>query len=273
MPIEDPDISNEELINRLKKGEDAPVVPETAQQEVQEVLTQEKEPPVQQPEYEKEELFASLPGEYEDGPQGHVVSEADLVKEEKEHKHNEGMELAAPLPHPVATREDPFNVETGEKSTKKKAGKEASLGALIIAIIVIGVVLWGGTYLYNYFGLYIVSPHTIHWHTELIINTKGTQVTIPASVGIKGRISNPSSIHTHEADNIVHWHTEDTVRAKDVMLREFFRVWGEDFDRDHIMTYKRGRDGIILMLVNGEVNHDYERYVVKDGDKIEILVE
>ena len=243
-------ISNEDLIKRLKKGEALPeqeIVPDKSPEEGQ-----------------QEDLFELLPGELEDGPARPVTAAATA-------------EASKPDPKPEVIIEGPAVLEEPQRETteKKRKKKEPSLSLLstVLALLIMLSLLWASTWLYNYLGLAVVSGHTIHWHTDLEVNIKGRRVIIPASVGIKGQLSNPSEIHTHEADNIIHWHNEGPVRQRDVRIGNFFKLWGEEFDKDHIMGNTRGRDGLMYMLVNGEVNHQYDRYPIQDGDRIEIILE
>ena len=50
----------------------------------------------------------------------------------------------------------------------------------------------------------------------------------------------------------------------------FFVIWGEQFDDTHILNKVANDDNEVVMFVNGQQNSDYENYVMKDGDVIEI---
>ena len=52
--------------------------------------------------------------------------------------------------------------------------------------------------------------------------------------------------------------------------RCFFRNLGEQFDDTHILNKVANDDNEVVMFVNGQQNFDYENYVMKDGDVIEI---
>jgi len=113
----------------------------------------------------------------------------------------------------------------------------------------------------------IVSRSGLHWHSELRIYTKGKSQEIPANIGI-GIVHNP--VHTHETGGPIHLEFEGLVTIDDLRLREFFKAWGKRLDRDCIFEYCNGPDGTVRMFVNGEENREFERYVMKDGDRIEI---
>ena len=50
----------------------------------------------------------------------------------------------------------------------------------------------------------------------------------------------------------------------------FFNIWGEVFNSEQILDYKVDSNHEILMFVNGEINQDFENYVMLDNDVIEI---
>jgi hypothetical protein len=89
-------------------------------------------------------------------------------------------------------------------------------------------------------------------------------------VGI-GAVHNP--IHTHETDGIIHLEFGGVVKKEDTNLGKFFEIWGKDFSKDSVMGHKTGVDGAIKMKVNGIPNAEFENYLMKDGDKIEVIYE
>ncbi len=113
----------------------------------------------------------------------------------------------------------------------------------------------------------VVSQSGLHRHVELRISIKGKTQDIPANLGIGVR-HNP--IHTHERDGVVHLEFQGFVTMDDLRLREFFKVWGKRFNGNCIFNYCNGPDGNVTMLVNGVENRDFENYVMKDKDMIEI---
>jgi len=162
------------------------------------------------------------------------------------------------------------------RESKKDSGRSNKL-AIVIGLLIFIVVLFVTSYTYKYFGLGIVSKETIHWHTKLFVTIDGRRIVIPPSVGLLGDIVHPSNIHTHEADNIVHMEIEGPVTASQVMLSvhmeiegpvtasqvmlsKFFDVWG------------KSKEKIGKMLVNGRLNNDGYRYIMKNKDEIEIFI-
>ncbi len=116
----------------------------------------------------------------------------------------------------------------------------------------------------------VISNRGVHWHSNLSIKIKGKDIEVPAGIGI-GAVHNP--MHTHKNNGAIHMEYGSTVRGRDVMLSNFFDVWGKDFSSTEIMGNKVGTDGNMRMYVNGEENSEFNKYQMKDGDEIEIIFE
>lgn len=107
----------------------------------------------------------------------------------------------------------------------------------------------------------LISANGIHWHPTLEIYVKGVKQQIPAAIGL-GVAHQP--VHTHEDDigkGVIHLEFAGTVRNEDVQLGRFFQMWGKNM---------RSFGANIQMTVNGEENTDYESYVMRDKDRIEL---
>ena len=107
----------------------------------------------------------------------------------------------------------------------------------------------------------IVSRGAFHWHPEVAIYVKGEKQELPANIGI-GAVHQP--IHTHTDDNkqgVVHLEFQGLARKQDVSLGQFFKNWGKDM---------RSFGTDMKMTVNGEENTEYDNYVMRDKDKIEL---
>lgn len=126
----------------------------------------------------------------------------------------------------------------------------------------------------------LVSQGGIHWHPKLTILIKGQKQTIPANIGIGMQYAGyprydammkMTDMHTHDDTGVLHWEVmEGPVTKEDVRLGSFFAVWGKKFDGSCILDYCNGPEGSVTMSVNGEPNTEFQNYLVKDGDKIEI---
>lgn len=104
----------------------------------------------------------------------------------------------------------------------------------------------------------VVAVSGMHWHPRLEIFVKGEQVEIPQNIGI-GAVHQP--MHTHDDLPVIHLEFGGVVRRDNVRLGRFFDIWGKDM---------RSFGSNIRMTVNGEQNTEYENYVMRDGDKIEL---
>lgn len=144
-----------------------------------------------------------------------------------------------------------------------------AIGWVIFGLIVVGFIVWIAT-VPRIPETDILSSSGIHYHPHLTITIKGENVPIPVGIGL-GAVEH--SIHTHEADGIIHLEFSGVVKKEDTKLGRFFEIWGKDFSKDSIMGHKTGDGGTVKMKVNGTENTEFENYLMKDGDKIEITYE
>jgi len=142
------------------------------------------------------------------------------------------------------------------------------LGIIIIAIAIGAWFFLGKTSMPE---SEIITRNGLHWHTDLSINILGEPQDIPAGIGLEKLPHEP--VHTHDSDNVIHMEFSDLVKESDLRLGQFFEIWGETFNKDCIFDKCSGVNGKLEMLVNGKDNSDFENYIMKDGDKIEIIFE
>ena len=116
----------------------------------------------------------------------------------------------------------------------------------------------------------IISRTGIHWHTELAILINGQKQEIPTDIGI-GVVHQP--IHTHDATGQIHLEFSGLVRKDDIKLGKFFDIWKKKFNRNQIFDYVNDSEGVIKMFVNRSPNEEFENYIMKDKDIIEIKYE
>ncbi len=148
----------------------------------------------------------------------------------------------------------------------------------ILLIAVVALIVGGGIFSGVYFLATrpsqpepeIISRQGIHWHTELSITILSQQQDIPANIGIS---ITEQPIHTHEEDNIIHLEFTGVVKKDDIRLGRFFEIWGKKFNKDCIFTKCNGPEGEVKMFVNSEPNFEFENYIMRDKDKIEIIFE
>lgn len=123
----------------------------------------------------------------------------------------------------------------------------------------------------------------IHWHPNLEIKVNGENIIIPANIGIGPKYSDSphydsmmrmTNMHTHDASGKLHWEVMmNAPRPEDMYLGNFFQVWGKTFNTECIFEYCNGPEGSMKMFVNGNPNYNFEKYMVRDEDKIEIVYE
>ena len=124
-----------------------------------------------------------------------------------------------------------------------------------------------------------VPNQPIHWHPNLKIIIKGEEQVIPTGIGINignnmdNQISGMrmSPTHTHESDGTIHlennrpWQKPETLA-----LGYFFKVWGRNFNSSCIFEYCSSESGKLTMSVNGQLNSEFDKYMMHDNDEIVI---
>lgn len=159
-----------------------------------------------------------------------------------------------------------------KKQDIKKTAKKVFRLAFAILIIAggIGAAFWYLNRPVNYsdpLGMCIQHQNLqMHIHPRLSIKTKGQEQDIPANIGISPTCMRP--IHTHDASGTLH--LEFPIK-RGVKLGEFFKIWEKEFSSEKILDKQNGPEGQVKMLVNGQPNTEFENYIMKDKDQIEII--
>ncbi len=117
----------------------------------------------------------------------------------------------------------------------------------------------------------IVSRNGMHWHPHLSIIIDGQAQQIPAGIGLG--VSQHYRIHTHEADGVIHLEYSGLVTKDNIRLKEFFKIWGKRFDKECIFEFCNNKQKQVKFLVNGQENQEFENYIMRDNDRIEIRYE
>jgi len=103
----------------------------------------------------------------------------------------------------------------------------------------------------------------MHIHPHLTIFIDGQQQVIPAGIGIGPLGDQP--IHTHDASGKLH--VESTV-VYDFTLQNFFAIWGQPFDSQHLLSFHTNAAHPVAMTVNGFATTTYGDWILHDGDNI-----
>ena len=114
----------------------------------------------------------------------------------------------------------------------------------------------------------IVTTGGIHIHPQLEIYINGEAQVIPGNVG------NPRvGVHTHDTTGVLHYEKLGLVLRDDLRLSALFDTWKEQFSSECILDFCNGVDGSVRLTVNGQDNSEFENYIVRDRDSIEIRYE
>jgi hypothetical protein len=84
---------------------------------------------------------------------------------------------------------------------------------------------------------------------------------IPADVGIDG--DNRDRLFTIDSDNLVYKNVPE-----DLMLKDFFEIWGETFNSTCILDNCNVANHSLRMYVNDVEKFDFELYTMKSMDNI-----
>lgn len=128
-------------------------------------------------------------------------------------------------------------------------------GGVALLLLVAGS-LWSGSLAPTEAAL--VARNGLHWHPKLEIYVNGEKIEIPEGVGL-GAVHLP--MHTHDDLPIIHLEFSGRVVEDDLRLGNFFRNWGRDM---------RSFGENMHMTVNGETSTEYENYILRDGDRVEL---
>jgi hypothetical protein len=137
-----------------------------------------------------------------------------------------------------------------KKSTKKQ----------IITIFILFAFL-GSSLTYAFISAFPTQQQEEFWAARLSIVIFNGLEQIPAGVGVTNETR--EKLYTLNFDNIIYKDTDE-----DVKLRDFFKIWGENFNSTCILDYCNNGNYSMRMYVNNVENFDYELYVIKNRDDI-----
>lgn len=108
----------------------------------------------------------------------------------------------------------------------------------------------------------------MHIHPELEIYLDGEKVAIAENIGVTPACMR--SLHTHDDTGKIHVEYSKKI---DFQLGDFFAVWSMPFSQSEILDKKVGDTHKITMTVDGVASEEFEKLVLKDGQKIVIRYE
>ena len=128
-----------------------------------------------------------------------------------------------------------------------------------ITVVVVGLVAWS-RFLQNN-DPDVVVRDGLHWHPRLTIYVRDVKQEIPANIGL-GAVHLPMHTHVEDAaQGIIHLEFSGRVANDDLKLGNFFKNWDRDM---------RSFGENMLMTVDGVENSEYEDYLLRDKDVIEL---
>ncbi len=107
-----------------------------------------------------------------------------------------------------------------------------------------------------------------HYHANLGLRVRGAPVAVPANVGVSGL--GMRVLHTHDASGEIHI---ESPRPFDFTLGDFFTVWGKPLSAQCLLDDCVSATGTLTMLVNNATSTAYGDYVMRDADRIELILE
>jgi hypothetical protein len=111
---------------------------------------------------------------------------------------------------------------------------------------------------------------TYHVHAQLKIRINGTQVPVPANIGIRRDANCLYWLHTHDATGLLH---VEAPTQRDFNLGQFFDVWGQPLGPDAVDGHQVADGEHLFVFVNGQRYQGDPRSVpLVDGAIIELQV-
>lgn len=120
----------------------------------------------------------------------------------------------------------------------------------------------------------IISKTGVHWHPTVVIYAAGKKLAVPENLGVgPSYIGAPrydarmrmSAVHTHDASGTVHLEfAAGPVRAADLNLERFLAL---------LYKSQPSLGSPAQVIVNGRQESNYARYMMRDGDQIELHFE
>ena len=118
---------------------------------------------------------------------------------------------------------------------------------------------------------------SVHDHVDLRIVINGSPALIPENIGVNDdKCEGYRGIHTLDSNGgsgdsccYARLHIHTALRTYPT-IGDFFVIWGQQFDEHNILNETANDENEVVMSVNGQLNLDYEDYLLQDGDRIEI---
>ena len=116
-------------------------------------------------------------------------------------------------------------------------------------------------------GLPTQSDTAYHAHVALRVYVNGSQVPVPADIGINAPEEYLAPLHTHDASGIIHMEASE---AYPFTLGQLFTVWGVTFTSTQLGSYVAGNGNVLAVYVNGSPVTSFVSYVMRAHDNITV---
>jgi hypothetical protein len=100
----------------------------------------------------------------------------------------------------------------------------------------------------------------VHYHAHLTLYVNGSQVQLPAQVGIASNGSCFYWLHTHDTTGVIHIESPSN---RDFTLGNFFRIWAEQFPQLNYRPELDTSNGWQVYLDGKPYNGDFHNLVLK----------
>jgi hypothetical protein len=102
------------------------------------------------------------------------------------------------------------------------------------------------------------------WRARIAIVIFEEVYPIPANIGIVDN-ETKAKVFTTDSNGFI-----SKSVSEDITLKDFFDIWGQNFNSTCILDYCNSGNNSMVMYVNGNENSDYELYAIKNNDMIVI---
>jgi len=94
---------------------------------------------------------------------------------------------------------------------------------------------------------------SVHYHAHLTLMYEGTDVGVPANLGINSSPTCLYSLHTHSTDGIIHIEAPQGQQNRVFTLSDFFAVWGQPLSRTRVATLQVDGSHQMKVYVDGQL--------------------
>jgi len=105
-----------------------------------------------------------------------------------------------------------------------------------------------------------------HIHPLLEVIVDGTQIEMPANIGVRPTCM--TALHTHTADGVLH---VEAPEVRDFTLGDFFAVWNQPLNKTQLSEYVTEKSHSLEVKVNDEYVTTGENTILADGDRIQAV--